>query len=119
MDEVLFTKWFELFKNVMDEHEILAENTYNMDEKGYVMGLIANLKVSVSARAKHKFMQQLGTWESVTVIECVSGNNVVIPLLIIWSAKTHQNTWYSICLDLQIRFAISLNVYTNNELGLE
>ncbi len=57
MDEVLFTKWFELFKSAMDEHEILAENTYNMDEKGCVMGLIANSKVLISAKAKYKFMQ--------------------------------------------------------------
>ncbi len=54
-----------------------------------------------------------------TVIECVSGDGVVIPPLIIWSAKTHQNAWYSIGLDLQIRFAISPNGYTDDELGLE
>ena len=36
--------YFELLHGKMDKHEIQPHNSYNMDEKGFIIGVIGNLK---------------------------------------------------------------------------
>ncbi len=93
-DEELFGDWFESWKKVMDEHQVLRENTYNMDEKRCMLGIAESAEVLIPTAAKSRFIQQPGTRESVTIIECVNARGDVLPPFIIWAAKTHRNNWY-------------------------
>jgi hypothetical protein len=36
--------YFELLHGKMEEHQILPENSYNMDEKGFMIGVIGHSK---------------------------------------------------------------------------
>ena len=119
MDRKVFQTWFELFNKTMEEHRILQANTYNMDEKGVLLGRSATSKVIVSAEARAKFIQQPGTRESITIVECVGGHGQIISPLIIWAAKTHRNSWYPLNTPSNFRFATSPNGYTDNELAYE
>jgi hypothetical protein len=51
-DPNIITYWFQLYKETVDEHNIEPEDTYNMDEKGAAMGLIAKERCIVSKSDK-------------------------------------------------------------------
>lgn len=51
--------WFNLYKV---EYGILDEDTYNMDENGYIMGVAGSSKVVFSKYQKQAFINQAGNW---------------------------------------------------------
>ena len=51
-DPNIITHWFQLYKETVDEHNVQPEDTYNMDEKGAAMGLIAKERCIVSKSKK-------------------------------------------------------------------
>ena len=55
--------WFNLYRSIKAEHGILDEDTYNMDENGYIMGIAGSSKVVFSKYQKHAFINQLGNQE--------------------------------------------------------
>lgn len=116
MDIEVAEHWFELYGKVMEEYRVLQGNTYNMDEKGCILGLISKAKVLISKKTRSKFIQEPGNRESATVLECISGDGTVIPPLIIWLASTHRNNWYPLLTPATFNFAISPNGYTDHEL---
>ena len=61
MDEKLFKDWFKTWKEVVDKYQVLPENTYNMDEKGCMLGVAESAKVLVPLNATTQFIQQPGT----------------------------------------------------------
>ena len=50
--------YFELVHGKMDEHKIQPHNSYNMDEKGFMIGVIGNSK-RVFTRAQWERKQSL------------------------------------------------------------
>ena len=40
----VFEDWFNLYQKIMEEYEIVIGDVYNMDEKGYLMGMTGNVK---------------------------------------------------------------------------
>ena len=70
----LFEDSFKLFKEVIEKHGITQGNTHNMDERGCMLGIGEAPKVLVLSKAKPGFIQQPGTRESVTMIECGGGD---------------------------------------------
>ncbi len=87
----IFNDWFKLFKGVMDEHELLAESTYNMNKKRCMLGLIQNSKVLILAGNHSRFLQQLSTQEFAIIIKGVSPTGYIVTPFIIWAAKIHCN----------------------------
>ena len=47
-NEEIFQYWFDLFLSTKEKHGILDEDIYNMDEKGFMMGVAASAKVVIS-----------------------------------------------------------------------
>lgn len=52
-DPVLLQGWFELFQQTKTRFQIQEEDIYNMDEKGFMMGVVAKLKVIISKYDKN------------------------------------------------------------------
>ena len=62
-DPRLFKEWFNLFHRIKEEHQVAWSDIYNMDEKGFLMGVVKKLKVVVPRHKKKKHMTQPGNRE--------------------------------------------------------
>jgi hypothetical protein len=67
-----------------------------MDEKGVILGIAASSKVIVSKKSIHRQVIQPGTRESVLIIKCIAANGLSLLPFIIWKARQHQDSWYSL-----------------------
>ena len=47
-DPEIFEHWFKFYLNTKTLYEVKDEDTYNMDEKGFLQGVIAKFKVMIS-----------------------------------------------------------------------
>ena len=55
--------WFSLYQSIKAEYGILDEDTYNMDENWYIIGIAGSSKVVFSKYQKQAFMNQAGNRE--------------------------------------------------------
>lgn len=62
-DHDILAGWFNLFRSLKEEHGIEIEDIYNMDEKGFLQGVIAKLRVMISKYEKKAHMTQCGNRE--------------------------------------------------------
>jgi hypothetical protein len=110
----------------MEEYNILPGNTYNMDEKGFLMGQIGRSK-RVFAREtweKKRKTQALqdGSREWITVLACVEADGeVLLPSLSFQGLNGNiQSTWVQ---DInpdqhQVFVTSSPTGWSNNDVGL-
>ena len=114
-DPAVLTHWFELYQKVKQDYNIQDNDTYNMDEKGFMQGVIGKSKVMINKYEKKAHMTQCGSREWVSLIECVSVDGRILPPYIIFKAAVHQRAWLQAWPDANI--AISQNGWTDNEIG--
>ena len=60
---------------------------YNMDENGYMMGIVGSSKVVFSKYQKQAFINQPGNREWASLIEAISGTSERLPLFVILKGK--------------------------------
>ena len=121
-----YNQYFTLLHQKMAEHEVLPENTYNMDEKGFMIGVILRAKRCFDRvlyeRKQNKQSQHDGNREWVTVLATICADGSTLPPGIIFPAAgtAVQASWVH---DIDpkkhsIHFTTSPNGWTNNDLGL-
>ena len=110
--------WFDLFQQTVNEYQIVNEDIYNMDEKGFMQGVIGKLKVMVSKYERNAFMTQYSNQEWVSLIECVSMDGRILAPWIIFKGKQQKAAWYDF-LPEGAHIALSENGWNNNEIGLQ
>ncbi len=115
-DHDILAGWFNLFQSLKKEHGIEIEDIYNMDEKGFMQGVIAKLRVMIFKYEKKAHMTQCGNREWVSLIECISMDGRVLKPWIIFKGKLQQKAWYEMLKEGHI--ALSENGWTDNELSL-
>ena len=64
-------------------------NMYNMDEKGFLLGLHSQANVIVRYRHRPPIEKMDGSREWVTVVECTCGDNSILPPPVICKGKGH------------------------------
>ena len=74
-------------------YNISQSNTYNMDEKGFMMGVALRYKVISKKSQRSAKKTQDGSREWVTVIETVSGDGQVLRPMIINKEQAHYMEW--------------------------
>jgi len=79
----------------MKFYNISDTNMYNMDEKGFMMGVALRGKVICRKHQRSPKMTQDGFREWVTVIETVSGDGRVLRPMSINKGKAHYMGWYA------------------------
>jgi len=67
---------------------------YNMDEKGFLMGLSEKSKVICTYKGRTFKMMDDGNRELLTDIESVSADGRVLPSLIIYKGANHYMGWH-------------------------
>ncbi|KAH0608756.1 uncharacterized protein H6S33_001890 [Morchella sextelata] len=82
-NQELLRDFYKKLKEVTAKYDVLPKDTYNMDEKGFMIGMCAKVKVICRAGRKNPHLTHSGNRKWVTVIEAVSGTGVALPPMII------------------------------------
>ena len=73
--------------SIKAQHGILDEDTYNIDENGYMMSIVWSSKVVFSKYQKQAFINQAGNREWVSLIEAIGTIGRRLPLFVILEGK--------------------------------
>ena len=79
--------WFNLYQSIKAEYGILDEDTFNMDENGYMMGIAGSSKVVFSKYQKKAFMNPVGNREWASVIKAIGTTGQRLSLFVILKGK--------------------------------
>ena len=118
--------YFELLHRKLAQYDIEPAHTYNMDEKGFAIGVTGRSKriFDKVLYGKKHFKQSLhdGNREWVTFLACICADGSTLPPGIIYAAtgRAVQAPWVA-SIDKkvhQVHFTTSPNGWTNNDLGL-
>ena len=110
---------------VIQKYCITAENIYNFDEKGFLMGFGRTIKRIVTqealkSRRVTKSMQD-GSREFISILACISAIGRWIPPLLIYKGDSGDlmSSWVDeVTTDSQAHFTTSSNGWSNNAIGL-
>jgi hypothetical protein len=120
-----YEMYFNLLHSKMQEYGIDERNTYNMDEKGFFVGINSCTKRIVSkaiweSKERTAALRD-GNREWVTLLACVCASGEALPLALIYQGTSGiQSTWVDNLLAVQHQIFISHSVtgWSNNNLGL-
>jgi hypothetical protein len=118
--------YFELLQQKITQYNIKPEHTYNIDEKGFAIGVLGRTKRVFSRRQYEKKevrqARQDGSREWVSLLAAICADGTALPPGIIFASKnsTIQCRWVA---DIQagkhsIHVASSPSGWTNNDIGL-
>ena len=120
-----YTLYFELIGRKIKQYNLSADQIYNMDEKGFLLGITTKEKRIFSRHSyeQGKLKQHLQdrSREWITTIACICANGNAIPPGLIYTAKTGniQNSWLQ-DFDPEAQrcfFISSESGWTNNDIG--
>jgi hypothetical protein len=111
--------WYQLYDTTMANPDILPTNVYNMDETGFMLGMLKSLRVLTAANDKRQHRAAPQDRELVTAVECISVDGSRLSPMIIMKAKSHRDAWYSHDGTKNWLFAYSKNGYTDYELSYQ
>jgi hypothetical protein len=110
----------------MDEHNITAENIWNFDEKGFLIGIGSKLRRIMSRGAyeagKCGQSTQDGNLEFLTLIACVSALGERIPATLLYKGESRdpQDTWVEEFKEQDdLFFRATPNGWTNDSYGMK
>jgi hypothetical protein len=90
-----------------------------MDEKGFLMGRSAQVKVICKRGKKRNFKTQEGQRELITVIETISAGGFVISPTIIYKGEAQYKGWHALVKEGDKSFfSRSSTGWTNSSIGL-
>lgn len=118
--------YFELLHDKIQQYDVEAAHTYNMDEKGFMIDIVGRSKRVFSKRRWDKgevrASLQDGNRDWVTVMACVCADGGVLPPGVIYAAagNTIQSSWVD---DIDptkhsVHFKTSPTGWSNNDIGL-
>ena len=74
------TGCFGVLRGTMEEFKVKPQNIYNMDEKGFLIGIIKkSMRVLIGAKENAAFLRQPGNRENIAVIETIGIFNQNMP----------------------------------------
>jgi hypothetical protein len=120
-----YALYFELLSRKLEEYELRPEDIYNMDEKGFMIGmLVKGLRIFSKRKYKEGGLKQRlqdGNREWITSIACICADGSSLPPGLIYQAVSGdiQDTWLQ-DFDPKLHdcfFASSPSGWTNDELG--
>ena len=104
---------------IIQEESILPDDTYNMDETDFQIGMGKDQLIITKQKRTHYFGLPENR-ESATAIECISATGEFVPLFLILSGTLHMAQWYQVK-ELDSRTAIipTSSGYSNDKISLE
>ena len=87
--------YFQKLDKVLKKYAFKPKNMYNMDEKGFLLGYNNRAKVIVRHRRQMPTETQDRSREWITVVECASAGQFMLPPMIIYRGKGIYRGWTS------------------------
>jgi hypothetical protein len=110
---------------VIEKYRITAENIYNFDEKGFLIGYGRSLKRIMSratlALGRITKSKQDGCREFISILACISAIRKWIPPLLIYKGESGDliSTWVNeATTESKAHFTVSYNRWSNNTIRL-
>lgn len=124
--QLKYSLYFELLSSKISQYNIGPRHTYNMDEKGLLLGILTRSKRVFSRRlyeeGKIKAHIQDGNREWITLLACICADGSALDPAIIYQSASGslQDSWLQAFNpdDHRARFAASPSGWTNNDIGL-
>ncbi|KAF2091716.1 hypothetical protein K490DRAFT_70498 [Saccharata proteae CBS 121410] len=97
--EVKYKAYFNLLQEKIAQYNIQERNTYNIDEKGFMLGTIRRTKRifnrQIWERKEVRAALQDGSREWITVIAAICADGTTLPPRIIYAASSDKvrSTW--------------------------
>jgi hypothetical protein len=121
-----YEAYFTYLMGKLQEYEIPAEHTYNMDEKGLAMGMMGRSKRIFSRKQWERNVVraplQDGSREWISILACICADGTTLPPGLIYQSDS-ENVWSTWVEDInQNRPAFvtaSSSGWTNNDIGLQ
>ena len=122
-----YTLHFELLSRKIEEYRIEPQNMYNMDEKGFLMGVLSKMKRIFSRKryeeGQIKQLIQDGNREWITTLATICADGTALSPSLIYQAVSGniQDSWLQDFDPKEHRcfFASSASGWTNDKLGFE
>lgn len=121
-----YSLYFELLRTKIEQYNVEPRHIYNMDEKGFLIGMLSRMKRIFSREmyenGEIKEALQDGNREWISCLACICADGSHLPPHLIYQAASGniQDTWLQDFDHQQHRtfFSSSLSGWTNNEIGL-
>jgi hypothetical protein len=120
-----YSLYFELLRSKISQYNIKPRHMYNMDEKGFMLGVLTRSKRVFSRRmyenGKIKAHIQDGSREWITLLACICADGTALdPAIIYQSASSSlQDSWLQAFEpNDRVYFSSSSSGWTNNNIGL-
>jgi hypothetical protein len=121
-----YSLYFELLRTKLSQYGIEPRYIYNMDEKGFLLGVLTRSKRIFSRRlyeeGKIKAHIQDGNREWITLLACICADGSALDPAIIYQSASGsiQDSWLQAFdpNDHRAHFASSPSGWTNNDIGL-
>lgn len=117
-DPKIIHEWFSLVQKTILLYGIDSDDTYNFEETGLAMGLIATAKVVTSKKnyGRRAFSKPANrAWE--TTIECINASGWALPPCGIFKGKVFVESWFD-GLPNDWRLEVVPNWWISAEIGL-
>ncbi len=114
----IIQKWFDLYNFTQIQHGILKSDIYNMNEKKFEISITDSFKVLVWHMKAQAFSVQIDNQNWVSLIECVSFNDITLSPYFIFKDKLIQQTWLNLIKNGWAVLQVSDNGWTINAIGL-
>ena len=82
-------RYFSIFKKVVKDYKVKTDNIWNMDKKGFLMRLASKAKVICRQDRKNSKYTCDGSRELITILECVSIEEYLLPPMIVTKGAHH------------------------------
>jgi hypothetical protein len=124
--EAKYTLYFNLLRDKISQYNVEPRHTYNMDEKGFLLGVVTKSMRVFSRRpyeeGKLKAWIQDGNREWLTLLACVCANGSALEPALIYQSTSGsiQDSWLLAFdpKDHHAHFTTSPSGWTNNDPGL-
>ena len=101
-------------------YSLLAQDIFNADEKGFLMGHSSHVKVICKRSRKNTRKTQAGKRKIIMVIETVLAARVLLPPMIVYKGQAHYRGWTALVkAGDEVFFGISDKGWTSRSIGLE
>ena len=122
MDFNTISRHFVAFNEAIINHGVQTADLYNVDESGFQLGMGRAQKVILNKLLKSgqnkDTIPNSANRESLTVVECISADGVVLAPLVIFAAKQIRAPWVSNDLGNETLLAVSDTGYINDDIAL-
>ena len=110
--------WFRQYHEVVEQHGIIPNDTYNFDETGFRIGIRKDQWIITRDPTRQAYFASSNNRELVSCIETVSGDGTDLPPMIILSATNLLEQWFTNDLPGDVLVAVSDTGHSNDHLSL-